>query len=173
MAGELKGAAPGAAAGRQGCCATSEAPAGRRTLAILWRRLVKGGETCDRCGGTYVQLQRAVARLSEALRPLGIAPTLETEEIDESTFRAAPSESNRIWIAGRPLEDWLGATAGSSRCCAACGDVDCRTVEFAGRAFETVPEELIVRAALRAAAELFGAPAASDATCCRPADAAA
>ena len=48
-----------------------------------------------------------------------ITPTLETLAIGEATFRAARPESNGASIAGRPLEDRRGATAGSSRCRAA------------------------------------------------------
>jgi hypothetical protein len=94
------------------------------------------------------------------LGPLGIEPTLEIREIDAAAFKADPSQSNRIWIAGRPMEDWLGATVGSSRCCAVCGDSECRTVEVEGRAFEAIPEDLVVRAALLAAAQLPGATTA-------------
>ncbi len=121
-------------------------------LPILWQRLVKDGATCDRCGGTYAELQKA------------LAPFVELREIDEATFRADPSASNRIWIAGVPLEDWLGAGVGTSRCCAACGDADCRTVMVDETTFETIPADLIVRAARRAAAALRargGQPSAS------------
>lgn len=121
------------------------------TLPILWQRLLKNGTTCDRCGGTQVELKKALAVFEPKLRPLGIEPVLELREIDEPTFAADPSASNRIWIAGVPLEAWLGAGVGSSRCCAACGDADCRTVTVGDATFETIPADLIVQAALRAA----------------------
>jgi hypothetical protein len=124
------------------------------TLPILWQRLVKDGETCDRCGGTYLELRKALATLEPQLRPLGIEPYVELREIDEATFHADPSASNRIWIAGVPLEQWLDAEVGSSRCCAACGEADCRTVTVGDATFETIPAELIVRAAQRAATQL-------------------
>jgi hypothetical protein len=133
-------------------------------LPILWQRLVKDGATCDRCGGTYAELQKALAALYRELLPRGIEPFVELREIDEATFRADPSASNRIWIAGVPLEDWLGAGVGTSRCCAACGDADCRTVMVDETTFETIPADLIVRAARRAAAALRargGQPSAS------------
>lgn len=123
-----------------------------KPLPILWRRLVKEGQTCDRCGGTQLELQKAIERLQGALAPLGYEPCLETQQIDEPTFHASPLESNRIWIAGVPMEDWLDASVGSSRCCSACGDSDCRTVSVDDRTFETIPEALIVKAALAAAA---------------------
>ena len=125
---------------------------GMKPLTILWQRLVKEGQTCDRCGGTHLELQRAVERLQGLLAPLGFEPRLETQQIDEPAFHASPLESNRIWIAGVPMEDWLGARVGSSRCCAACGDSDCRTVSVDNLTFETIPAALIVKAALAAAA---------------------
>ena len=73
---------------------------------------------------------------------------VQTVELDEATFLAEPSESNRIWIDGKPLEGWLRAQAGSSRCCDECGDNHCRTVEVGGRTYEVIPEELLVRAGM-------------------------
>ena len=49
------------------------------------------------------------------LRPLDIEPVLETSQIDNATFRADPSLSNRIWVDGKPIEEWLNANVGSSR----------------------------------------------------------
>ena len=113
------------------------------------------GRTCDRCDATFQALQRAFSTLKETLSPLGIQPILETREIDERSFKANPSESNRIWIAGRPMEEWLGARVGSSRCCSVCGDSECRTVEMAGTTFEAIPEKLFLKAALIASAHLL------------------
>ena len=128
-----------------------------RALPIIWQRLVSGGKTCDRCGATYQEMQKAVGKLKQTLHPLGLEPTLEVREIGEASFKANPSESNRIWIAGRPMEEWLGATVGSSRCCSVCGDSPCRTVELAGTTFETIPEKVLIKAALAAAAQLLDA----------------
>jgi hypothetical protein len=134
-----------------------------KTLPIVWQRLVRDGETCDRCRGTQGELARAMQALEAALRPLGIEPRLEMQEIDEVSFKSDPLRSNAIRIAGRPLEHWLDAEVGSSRCCAACGDADCRTIEVSGRSFETIPVDLIVQAGLRAAAQLVGE---TPAPCC-------
>jgi hypothetical protein len=123
-----------------------------RTLDIIWQRLVKGGQTCSRCGATGEAVQRAVETLDEVLRPLDIKPVLRTVEIDEESFTASPTESNRIVIAGKSLEDWTGGATGNSHCSSVCGEHQCRTVEIDGVAFESVPEWLIVKAALLAAA---------------------
>lgn len=127
-----------------------------KSLPIIWQRLISPeGKTCDRCSATHQEIQRALGTLEEALRPLGIAPSLDVREIDEKAFRANPSESNRIWISGKPMEEWLGASVGSSRCCSVCGDSDCRTVVVGATTFETIPEQLFLRAALVAASQLL------------------
>lgn len=128
-----------------------------KPLRIVWQRLVDSrGETCDRCGATYNALQQAIAKLKDVLRPLGLEPRLEAKEIDEESFRTDPSMSNRIWIGDRPLEEWLGARVGSSHCCSVCGESECRTVEAGGAVFEVLLEELILKAALIAAAQMLG-----------------
>lgn len=126
------------------------------SLPIVWQRLVSPeGTTCDRCAATQREVQRAVVVLERALRPLGIQPRLEITEIDDASFRANPTESNRIWIAGKPMEEWLQGRVGSSRCCSVCGESECRTVEVGGLTFEAIPERLILRAALIASSDLL------------------
>lgn len=138
-----------------------------KTLPILWKRLVDEGETCPRCGSTQQSVTTAVAKLESALAPLGIRPVLETQAIDAAAFRIAPAESNRIWIGGKPMEEWLGARAGNSPCCEVCGDLPCRTMEVDGRTYEAIPEDLIVKAAMVAASRLVGAEAATaPSSCC-------
>ena len=122
-----------------------------KILPIVWQRLVSSGQTCPRCAGTGDEVERAYQQLRTQLLPLGIEPVLETREIDDAAFKANPSESNRIWIAGKPMEEWLNASAGSSPCCSVCGDSECRTVEVGGSIYEVVPEELLVKAGLIAA----------------------
>jgi uncharacterized protein DUF2703 len=129
-----------------------------RSLDIVWQRLVKDGQTCNRCGSTQQSVQAAVSTLRAVLRPLDIEPVLESVAIDEAAFKENTLESNRITIAGKPLEYWIGGKTGSSECWSVCGTSQCRTVEVDGSAYEAIPEELIVKAGLRAAAELTGTP---------------
>jgi hypothetical protein len=49
------------------------------------------------------------------------------------------------------MEEWLNASVGSSSCCSVCGTAECRTVEVDGTIFETIPENLFLKAALVAA----------------------
>ena len=125
-----------------------------KTLPIVWQRLVdKEGDTCPRCRGTFQEITRALKELDDILRPQGIVPTLEIREIDDESFKAHPSESNRIWIAGKPLEEWIDAEVGASRCTSVCGDSECRTVEVEGSTFEVIPESILLNAALIAASD--------------------
>lgn len=135
-----------------------------KALDLRWQRLVTTtGQTCDRCGASEAAMERARAELETALKPLGIAVRLEKIEIAPEAFAGGPMESNRIWVAGRPLEDWVGGRAGSSRCCAACGDADCRTLEVDGAVHEAIPERLILQAAFSALPTLVddGTPSAA------------
>ena len=127
-----------------------------KTLPIVWQRLVSAaGTTCPRCQGTHDEVQRAVERLKRAVEPLGITPVLQIRELDQAAFLSQPLDSNRIWIAGQFMEDWVEGRVGSSRCCEECGDQDCRTVEVGGTTYDVIPEELLVRAGLTAANRLL------------------
>jgi hypothetical protein len=109
-------------------CSCEASPEGgtMTQLPTVWQRLVSAdGKTCPRCDATSQHLQSAAAKLKEVLKPLNVEPILELREIGESSFRSNPTESNRIWIAGKPLEEWLGASIGSSSCCSVCGDTPC------------------------------------------------
>lgn len=136
-----------------------------KTLPIVWQRLVDAdGATCPRCRDTGLEIRQAFEQLKLLLAPLGVTPTLECREIAADAFQAAPLESNRIWIAGKPVEDWLDARVGSSRCCASCGDSECRTLDIEGAVFEAIPQDLLIRAALIAAAQLPDNPHEKEAT---------
>jgi len=118
------------------------------------------GQTCDRCGNTQAEVRKAHALLRKSLSPLGINVVLDEKTLNKAAAAKKITESNRIWISGKPIETWLGAKAGASDC-ASCeslcgGNVQCRTVVVGGGAYETIPSPLIVKAGLQAAAEIVG-----------------
>ena len=126
-----------------------------KKLPIVWQRLIDSkGQTCDRCGSTYEGLLQALEKLKKALRPLDIDPIVEIREIDRDSFSKDPDQSNRIWIAGKPIEEWLNAKVSSSPCCTVCGDSECRTIEIDNDVYEIIPPELILKATLLAAAQM-------------------
>jgi len=127
------------------------------TITIEWHRLVdQKGETCDRCANTGDATEAAFAKLTRCLAEVGIEVLLEKSTLDESSFFANPLQSNRILIDGKTIEEWLGAATGQSPCCGPCGDSECRTVSLKGKTYEAIPENLIIRAGLLAAAEKLG-----------------
>lgn len=127
-----------------------------QTLRVQWQRLVSdGGTTCPRCRGTGEEVRRAVAQLETLLEPLGVEPLLEEVAIERSRFLSDPLQSNQVLIAGQPLDRWLGGHTGQSRCCEECGERECRTLELDGKSHEVIPEALILRAGLVAAAALI------------------
>lgn len=141
---------------------------GAMELRIMWQRLVDSdGQTCNRCGSTEKELQQGIARLKEALHPLGIEVTLEKKALGLECAKNI-IESNQILISGHPLEEWLGAKVGTSACGSCCeklGEtVECRTSAVDGKTYEIIPAKLIVKAGLKAAAELFTAPSTEG--CC-------
>lgn len=128
-----------------------------KSLPIVWQRFIDDmGQTCERCATTYEQIQKALEILKKALSPLSIEVTFEQREIDQAAFANDPSQSNRLWIGGRPLEDWFGAQIGRSPCCDICGDAECRTIEVDAQVYESVPADLIIKAGLIAASEVYG-----------------
>lgn len=151
------------------------------TLHIRWERLVADdGQTCPRCHSTEGELEQAVSTLRRALGPLGLEVILEKEALSDAQFAQDPLRSNRIWLNGRLLEDWLGGTASHSPCCEVCGPAECRTVEVGSQVYEAIPADLIVKAGLAAALEILDAapkppccgrgslPEASQSSCCPP-----
>ncbi len=127
----------------------------KKILSIIWQRLVTSdGKTCERCGQTYLEMLKAVEILQERLAPVGITPVLRTTMLSESEFKANPAESNRIWIADKPIEEWLEASVGSSPCCDACGEENCRTLAIGNNVYERIPQSLIIEAGMRAAQSL-------------------
>ena len=140
-----------------------------KTLTIRWQRLVnEKGKTCERCAATEKEVRKALQGLETSLAPLGIAVTLEEEVLDSAACAEDISESNRIWIDNKPLEDWLGASVGKSNCASCCEelgtDVECRTVIHEGETFEAIPANLIIKAGLVAASRLLSAE--SKERCC-------
>ncbi|MFA6169363.1 MAG: DUF2703 domain-containing protein [Candidatus Margulisiibacteriota bacterium] len=120
-----------------------------KELIIEWQRLVVDNETCPRCGSTEQEIEQAIKKLAED----GLSVALIKKELSKAEFDQLPQESNRLLINGRTIESWLTAKTGKSCCCDACGDAECRTIEYADRVYETIPAELIIKAALVAAQE--------------------
>jgi hypothetical protein len=127
-----------------------------RTLTVRWQRLVnEAGGTCQRCATTQGEVRLAADTLKRSLRPLNMKVVVEERPMTREEFAKDVSQSNRIFVNGRSLVDWLGGTIGMSSCEGCCPElgpkVKCRTLTVDGQVYEAVPAPLIVRAGLRAA----------------------
>ena len=127
-----------------------------KVLKIKWQRLLvdTGGRTCPRCSSTEKELEKAVRILKQSLAPLGIEIILQKKSLAPAAFNKDVLESNRIWIADRPLEEWLVADVGQSLCCEVCGSAECRTIEVGNTIHETIPAHLIIKAVRAAASSM-------------------
>lgn len=132
------------------------------SLRIKWQRVTSHGETCERCRSTEEEIEAAVEKLETSLSALGMKVTLQKEKLSKEKFKNNPQESNRIFINGDPLEEWVNAETDQSECCEVCGENECRTVIVNGREYETIPSDLIVDAALQAVITMRG----SSKACC-------
>jgi len=124
-------------------------------LKINWQRLVSNSETCPRCGSTEDNLEKAVSRLKESIKPLGLNLKFNKEKLSVEEFKESPLESNKIIINDKSLEYWINGTVGESECCDVCGPTDCRTVTVNGDTYEEIPPELIIKAGLIAASNMI------------------
>lgn len=127
-----------------------------KVLKISWQRLVSGGETCPRCGGTEEALEKAVSSLKESLSPLGLKVVLEKKEFSVAEFKESPLQSNMISINNKALENWINGKVGESQCCDVCGPNECRTTTVEEVTYEIIPAELVIKAGLIAASSMVG-----------------
>ena len=127
-----------------------------KTLTIKWQRLVdESDQTCPRCNDTGETVKRAFEKLKRALSELDIEVEFTEKKLDFPTFNKDPLQSNTIWIGDKLLEEWIGGETGKNQCCDTCGDSECRTVLIGEKTYESIPENLIIKASLLAASELI------------------
>ncbi|MEJ2135436.1 MAG: DUF2703 domain-containing protein [Desulfofustis sp.] len=127
-----------------------------KKIIIRWQRLIDDtNQTCPRCSETGETVESAFIKLKTALTELGIEVELVKESLDILGFNQNPLQSNSIWINGKLIEEWFGGETGKSKCCDVCGDSECRTISLGENTFESIPENLIVKAGLIAAADLI------------------
>lgn len=127
-----------------------------KKLTIRWLRLVnETGQTCARCSKTGDSVETAFNKLKKSMSELDIEVELIKEKLEFPIFEKDPLQSNRIWIGGKPLEEWIGAIVSKSQCCEVCGESDCRTISIDQTSFEAIPANLIIRAGLLAAASIL------------------
>jgi hypothetical protein len=122
-----------------------------KELSIEWKHYENEGATCLRCSATGKTLAQVVAQLEQELAPQGVTIRFTETKLSESEI---PS-SNMILLNGIPMEQLLAGAETSESLCSSCGclagrETFCRTIEFEGKSYEEIPEELIRKAVHRA-----------------------
>lgn len=124
-------------------------------LDIVWQRVMKGAETCERCGDTGASAARAVETLRRELAAAGVRVSYREEALP----LFAVAESNALFFNGEPIESLLGAQVGMNHCSSCCEllgqPTQCRTLTVRGQTYEGLPEELILKAGRLAAQKLL------------------
>ena len=119
-----------------------------KTLEIEWKHFEKEGNTCIRCSDTGQALNKVAAELAEECRPYGWDIKFKETKLAEKGI----SESNVILLNGKPIEKILqDSVAGESYCQSCCeltgnSSTSCRTIEFDGKIYESIPSYLIRQA---------------------------
>jgi hypothetical protein len=118
-------------------------------VTLKWQKVAdKDGQTCNHCGATEISLKKAMQLFEKE----GIKAELEVVEVTVEDFAKNCSESNRLWVNGKPIEEVLQAEVGTAKCSGVCtthkADATCRTLVFDGKSYESIPAELIVKAGM-------------------------
>jgi len=124
----------------------------KKELVIEWKHIEKDvGNTCERCQETGMTLAAVLAEIGTLLEMEGISVRMVETVLEND----AVAESNSLLFNGVPIEELLEGievTATSCSCsCETCeGDAECRALRYNGEEYETIPPELIGRAAVKA-----------------------
>lgn len=120
-------------------------------LSIEWRHLDVEGETCLRCSETGKTVQMVIEDLIRELEPKGVRISFLETKLPESQV----AQSNLILFNDMALEDLVPEMKISDNYCESCScltgkETYCRTIEYKGKVYEEVPEEVIRQAAFKA-----------------------
>ena len=122
-------------------------------LVVEWRHIGRDIEnTCERCGETG----KVVMDVVEQIRPILEEEGITVRFVETVLENEAIAESNSILFNGVLLEDLIKGIEVTSTPCTSCACItgqdgaECRAVEYNGERYESIPPDLIARAALRA-----------------------
>jgi hypothetical protein len=118
-----------------------------KRLEIEWKHFDVGGATCERCGSTGDALHSVIEELRRDFAPAGMKINLTETLLDKTRI----AESNEIRMNGMLIEDLLTAGVVSTDC-PSCGTLAgestcCRAIEIDDEQYETLPPEMIKKAA--------------------------
>lgn len=115
-----------------------------RILHIEWRHLDTNKGTCLRCSKTGKTLHQVIAELKKELQSKGIKILFTETKLSKKDI----SQSNMILLNDKPLEHIIPKAKADENYCSSCScltgnNTYCRTIQYEGKTYEEIPEELI------------------------------
>lgn len=123
-----------------------------RVLTIDWYYHARNGTTCSRCCDSLRSIRTALERVSGALRERGVVVDLREHQLGEDQL----DRSNSVVVNGRDIMDILNEPGDIFTFCRSCTDLtgrptECRIFIYKNKAFESIPEDMLIDALLREA----------------------
>jgi len=122
------------------------------TITIEWFFHERNGSTCARCTESLRAIRKALQRVSRVLQDRGIGIDLKEHPLDENMI----DRSNSVTINGRDVIELLNERGDIYTFCRSCTDLigkptECRAFIYENKAYESIPEDMLVRAILKEA----------------------
>lgn len=119
-------------------------------ITIEWRHLELNNETCLRCSKTGKTLYQVISDLQKELKSKGIEIIFNETKLSKQDIQ----QSNMILINDKPLEQILSRAKVSENYCESCSCITgneayCRTIQYNGKTYEEIPEEIIRKAVFK------------------------
>ncbi len=121
-----------------------------KQITIEWRHLDLDKGTCLRCSKTGKTLNQIISELKKELKTKGVEITFVETKLSEKEIQ----QSNMILINGKTLESILSGAKVDENYCSSCtcltgNETYCRTIQYNGKTYEEIPEELIRKAVFK------------------------
>ena len=121
-----------------------------KVLNIEWKHLDLNRGTCLRCSETGKTLRQVIIELQKELKSKGTKINFIETKLSEKDIQ----QSNMILINGKPLEYILSGARVAENYCSSCScltgcETYCRTIQYNGKTYEEIPEEIIRKAVFK------------------------
>jgi hypothetical protein len=123
-----------------------------KTITIEWFCYERQGKACGRCEESYRTIRHAIGKVSSQLKERGVSVDLREHRLDEATME----QSNSVSINGKDIMILLQERDDIFSYCRSCTELtgtptECRTFIYRSKAYESIPEEMVIEALLREA----------------------
>ena len=123
-----------------------------KTIKIDCFRYETEGRSCGRCEDSYRAIEKAIEKISDTLQERDISIDLRDHKLDDGRME----QSNSVFINGKDVIMLLNERDGIFSYCPTCTELcgrptECRTFIYRNRAYESIPEEMVIEAILREA----------------------